>query len=900
MIRELALRSRPGEGGPRVRAWSDLWRWVASTVRNRPALLSEAAAAALFDQAVVDVEAEGRLGAVADLVAWPGYRRRLRGRLHDWTVAERRDDEAEGDAATAEWAVFQRYRGLLTKLGAEDEAGLSVWASHRLRERDARSTSADGGRIVFLDFEGRDRPRWRVLADVLERPRSVDVTLTYSDDPALAEIYLATGSTRERLLELGLTETLLPSNPERPAALRAVDQSLFRVEATRDARIESSDGLKVWGGPEGEDLGRLVAREVRALIGQGVDPDEVLIVFPRWDDQAEIVCEVVRNAGAPIHDGGPRALDVQPSVAALLLAARIPLEDWEVELVVRLLRHGQVQPDWDEIGSLGLAEIASVLRETPVFRGGLQILSAFQRAMNRTEEKEPAREARRLARLDKAHRVLNRLIGVLDPLNQSRPWAEHASALRRAANTLGLGSRDGRALETLWDALEDRGEVLEKLGRGAKAIPWIAFVDTLTSMAAETLSLVPNPSPGAIRTAIVDEIGGCRASHVFLIGLVEGSFPRRSAVQSFLELRPGEAPATSVRSTYAREMLRFVQTLGAGERGASLFYPTTDSKGQPLLRAGFLDDLLGTLSAQAESSCHQSYSRFHPALLDREDLAVTPADVRVLASALAGEQGRLTKLRELAGDSAHRGALEGAAAALTALEHRRRGTPFSEFEGLIGDEAAVADVARAFQPEVHTFSPSQLETYLDCPFKFFSRHVLHLKPIEERDELAEDPTERGSRLHDILEEFEKRRAEAAEDASDDRLLVAAIDKVLSRELVELSELDLGLRELEYGQIQRIINQYARQRSTYESESPSSPVPQWFEYGFGEPGTDHPEFELALGAEIVKLRGRIDRIDRIETEAGPKFRVIDYKSGLPPAKKDVLGGQMLQQIGRAHV
>jgi ATP-dependent helicase/DNAse subunit B len=265
----------------------------------------------------------------------------------------------------------------------------------------------------------------------------------------------------------------------------------------------------------------------------------------------------------------------------------------------------------------------------------------------------------------------------------------------------------------------------------------------------------------------------------------------------------------------------------------------------------------------------------------------------VLAAALAAEQGRTARLRALAADPAHRAALDGAAAAISALERRRRGTPFSEYEGSIGDPAAVSAIAQSFSPEIHTFSPSQLETYLNCPFQFFSRHILHLKPIEERDELAEDYTERGSRLHDILEEFEKRKAEAADGRTDEQLLAAAIDKVLARELSELSELDLGLRELEYGQIQRTIDQYARQRTAYEGASPSSPVPQWFEFGFGDPDTEHPEFSLSLGAEIVKLRGRIDRIDRVETEAGPRFRVIDYKSGAPPSAKDVFEGRMVQ-------
>lgn len=890
------MRSEPGDDGPRVYCWFDLWRWVASTVRERPALLSEAASAAVFDQAVRDVQAEGRLGAIADLVAWPGYRRRLRARIDDWTISESRagdEPNEEASVEAAEWAVFERHRRLLKGLDAEDEAGLSVWASHRLCERSTRRSSVESDRLVFLDFESRDRARWRVLVDALERNRPVDVTLAYADDPALGEVYLATAAARDRLLELGLVENPLPSNPKRPDGLRGIDESLFREAVSGASRIDSGEGLAISGGPDGEDLGRLVAREVRALCHQGVDPDDLLIVFPRWSEQAEIVCNVVRKAGAPIHDAGPRSLNVEPSVAALLQAARVPIEDWETELVVRFLRNGQLQPNWDRVDRLTLAEVASVLRETTVFRGSRQILSSLDRAMGRTEEKEPAREERRMTRLAAARRVLSSLIAELDTLNQPRRLAEHGAALRRAAESLGLGTRDGRALATLWDVLEDRAEIQERLGRGAGEISWSAFLDELASVAAETVAPPSSPPGGSIRTAVVDEIAGCRASHVFLVDLVEGSFPRRAAVQRFLDLRPGDPPSASARSTYSRERLRFLQTIGSADRGVSFFYPTIDAKGQPLLRAGFLDELLGVLSPAVEAACHVSHSRFHPALLDRHDLAVSPVDVRILASALAAEQGRTAMLRDLAADPAHRGLLEGAAAALIALEGRRRGTPFGAFEGLIGDQDAIDDVALTFSPDTYTFSPSQLETYLNCPFQFFSRHVLHLKPVVERDELAEDPTERGSRLHDILEEFEKRKAESAGASSDERLLVAAVDKVLSREPTELSELDLGLRELEHGQIQRIVNQYTRQRSDYEREAPSSPVPSWFEFGFGEPGNEHPDFQLSLGAEIVKLRGRIDRIDLVETEAGPRFRVIDYKSGSPPSAKEVSDGRMLQ-------
>jgi len=883
-LRALAARWAPGDPEPRVHCWDDLWRWVASASKFAPVLLSDSAAAGVFDQAVRDVGDDGRLGGLADLIALPGWRRRLRRLLRGWTIAERHREKNVEDES-AEWSVFLRYRQLLGELDAEDEAGLAVWASIRLRDRPA-ATSSDGDHLVFLDFDGRAPARWRVLTDALARPRSIDATLAFCDDPALGELYLTTASIRGRLLELGLVETPLPSSPDRPAGLRAVEDRLFREEPAPSppVRIETGAGLTIRGGPEGENLGRLVAREVRSLLGQGVDPDDVLIVFPQWGDQADVVCETLRRAGLPVHDASPRPLDLDPSIAALLQAARIPIEDWEAELVVRLLRNGQLHPDWEDAAGLGLAEAASALRDAPVFRGSRQILRALARAMARAEPK--SHDAQRLQR---AHGIAERLVETLGPLDQRRPWSGHASALKSAAAELGLGQRDGRGLAALWDALDDRSDVLEKLGRGGAPIGWTEFVDALASLAAETPQPQPPPAPGAIRTASVDEIEGCRASFVLLVGLVEGSFPRRSAAQRFLATRPGEEPSDAARRGHADEMLRFLRVLGAADRGALLVYPTTDAKGQPLLRAGFLDELLGALAPSAEAAIHQSHSRFHPALLDGEDLAVSPADRLVLASALAGERNQLAKLRELARDPSQGEALAGAAAALRALDARSRGTPLGEYEGLIADEAAIAEIAKSFGND-YTFSPSQLETYLNCPFQFFARHVLHLRPPEERDELDEDFTERGSRLHDILEKFESLRLQAGEEYSDEDLLKTAIEESLARDLDGMSELDRGLHEIERRQIERATSLYIEQRAKYVGDSPAPPIPERLEYGFGE---DETEFVVENGSETVKLQGWIDRVDRVMTELGPIFRVIDYKSGKPPSSKDVIDGWMLQ-------
>ena len=57
----------------------------------------------------------------------------------------------------------------------------------------------------------------------------------------------------------------------------------------------------------------------------------------------------------------------------------------------------------------------------------------------------------------------------------------------------------------------------------------------------------------------------------------------------------------------------------------------------------------------------------------------------------------------------------------------------------------------------------------------------------------------------------------------------------------------------------------------------------------------PMLEIGAGEQVVKLRGRIDRIDLLETPTGRFFRVIDYKTGTVPSLAQVKKGEMLQLV-----
>jgi RecB family exonuclease len=904
--RELALRSRSAGAGPRVWCWTDLWRTAREELEGGPACLSDGAAGAVFAEAVRQSREAGEISAIRSVVDWPGYRRRLRERLARWTARELplHAPEEDDPAATAEWGVFVRYRGLLRELDAQDMPGFAVWASKRLLQRPPGAL-ASFEQATFLDFEAPAPAQWRIFEHALRRARSVRVTLPYEDDASASPVYEANAPIRERLRELDFDEVPFGSDLWRPAGLSAVERALFRgqgahgylggesglprMQARAAGVVSLIQGLAIRGAPEGEGTGRLLARSVRTLLDQGVEPEDIMILFPAWGEQAEIAFEVLQAWGLPIHAVPSRPLGTDPAVAALLLVIGLPVEGWETERLIRILRNGQVRPDWPGVDPLALAAAASIIQTTHTFRGREPLERALDRIGSREKGRSIDAERARTAR-DLAAKVFD----VLEPLDQARPYAGQVEQLFRVAATLHLGEPGAAGLEQLREALEDQSDMLVRLGRGDETWRWSEFALDVESLVQDLKAPAPPPRPASVLMATALEAAGARARFVILAGLAEGSFPTREAVEPFLALRPGERMTAASRQSFSREMLRFMSVLGSAEAGVTLVYPTTDVKGQELLRAGFLDELIELLTPEAAAACHQALGRVDPALIDFPELAGSPGDERVRAAALARTRGDMTALSALARQAEHRGSLEGTAAALQVLARRLRGTPFGLYDGLLGAADAVHSIADLFASE-YRFSPSKLETYIGCPFQFFCKYVLKLQPAERWDELDEDFAERGSQAHWILERLEQMKQHAQETPNPGELAKAALAPVLETALVDASEIDLGRLEIERRRLVQTVDRYLVQVRQYENDSRGRPTPLEFEVDFGNERSKHPYLEIGEAGQPIRLQGTIDRIDLVEGPEGRGFRVIDYKTGPVPSTNDVLKGRMLQLL-----
>ncbi len=256
--------------------------------------------------------------------------------------------------------------------------------------------------------------------------------------------------------------------------------------------------------------------------------------------------------------------------------------------------------------------------------------------------------------------------------------------------------------------------------------------------------------------------------------------------------------------------------------------------------------------------------------------------------ALACDRGGIGDLIALARSAGHRAALEGTAAALEVSHARFARKSFGSHDGLLRDPGAIRRIGREFGPD-HRFSASQLES-----FQFFLRYALALEPLDDRTELEDDYGERGSRIHRILEELHLLLAQGAgrEGQTLHELVPVVIGNELRSDRSRMSELDVGLKEIERRRLERVVHRYARQHRAYEELPRGRPQPLRFEVEFGQPDDASPP-SLELGEGAVRLQGKIDRIDLVHALEGTGFRVIDYKTGACPSKKSVHQALYLQ-------
>jgi ATP-dependent helicase/nuclease subunit B len=180
-------------------------------------------------------------------------------------------------------------------------------------------------------------------------------------------------------------------------------------------------------------------------------------------------------------------------------------------------------------------------------------------------------------------------------------------------------------------------------------------------------------------------------------------------------------------------------------------------------------------------------------------------------------------------------------------------------------------------------SVTELENAAECPFRFFLKRGLGIRPVDERERDRDvwlDPLTRGSELHDLYASL-LRRCRDAGRCADEHQDGAWLKDLSQARLAELQrEMPAATLEILERESKDFLADVELFLDAECRNAISTPI--GFEVSFGRPLDNALEplaraeaVDIDLGGGVTfRIAGRIDRIDQV----GDAFEVLDYKTG----------------------
>ncbi len=231
------------------------------------------------------------------------------------------------------------------------------------------------------------------------------------------------------------------------------------------------------------------------------------------------------------------------------------------------------------------------------------------------------------------------------------------------------------------------------------------------------------------------------------------------------------------------------------------------------------------------------------------------------------------------------------------LEAERWGRKvFTRYDGVLTTPESKTGPPGIHSIESGTVSPTRLETYATCPYRYLLDNVMRIEPLVEPEYTEEiSPLDRGKLIHKILWEFlmqlkKERGFPVRMQPGDGGLL----KKIATRRFVEFEQRgNTGYPAMWALEKEAILEDLDRFIEDQISETDF--LPAYFEVRYGMKPYDTDESEIStetpvplrVGNRELSIRGKIDRIDIAPDEK--HGRVIDYKSGKAYGRPNDLGG-----------
>ena len=804
--------------------------------------------------------------------------------------------------------VYRRFQQSLRERDAYDVEGRMWLARDVLAEMPPDGVAPDDLAAIavdgFTDFTPTQLAILGLLAPRLER---LLITLCHKQDDR-ARLWHWTHRTLDRVRDAfgdGLAEIELQAGCCDDVASRLAE-SLFAQEP-RACSLPPGMEIIAAAGVEAELAA--VARRVKRLLIDGAQAGSVA-VLARSMQQYRPAIERIFAAHDIVVAGRAQPLPEIPVVRFLLALATIHSSDFGFAQVLRFIKSSYFRPQ--ALGPYDATTVATaemMIRHANVLGGR----DAYARAAERLADQQAVDDddqpsALQLGPVAASREALTAAAGMLEALFALAEGADKPAGLLAAIDSLDLRAaachaeavttaRDLRALASLAQALRDLNQI---------QLPACRMVEALGKV----------DCPAERSEAMVDLLdvidARClRYDHVFLIGVNEGQFPRHFVDGSLIRetdrstWAQGGMPLDGRSDLISREMMLFYLAVTRAEQSLTLSFQASDAAGSPRAPGNFLLSALEPFGGLDAPDVLAATERTYPGeMFSHTQRLACPRDV-----AIVGVAGLWDDADH--GDALHWAVtarpqfVRNAAAGIFARRQRWLSGPCDCFDGRITEANLLALLGNRFPAET-IFSPSQFNTFGQCPWQYFAHYVLKLAPLDSPERRLEAQP-RGVFCHNVLQAVMTQLRDEVKGPVrladvDATHLLEVLDKQVAAAAGQVEARRPpwpALWKIQKDQMHRQLQEYLLRQQADQSLSPEHLN---FELGFApridrrsplDPASQPEPLTLDTSAGQVLIRGVIDRVDRVCFKDAEALLVVDYKTGRLPSAKDILAGRNLQ-------
>ena len=866
----------------------------------------------------------GALGRFEEAAQGPGLAVRLASTFDELRLAGVTADEV-GAAEESLGGLYGAYLETLAEVKLADRA--ATFESARRAITNGAGLPV-GLPLLLLDVPLVHRASRRFAAALAAAASEVFLTLPEGDRPT-EEAAQALGALAMEAMPLPSAERDL-GDASQDDAVASAQRHLFATR--RPDPGAGRRGLSVVAAPGTAAAAIEHARAFLAEAADGVPFDRMAVLLPEPANQAPAFQEAFQRAGIPaFFEAGARR--PHPAGRAFLVLLDCAREGLSATRFAEYLSLGETPASPTESGpteaspteDTGAGARGTEAAENTGFVaprrwerlildseviGGLDRwegrLARFERQLQRDEAAESdasRREAVRRRRQDlrrlteTALPILHRLAAFPTPHAGFSEWTRQLAELARAALLHPEGVLECLA-ET--DPMRDVNEVTLDEVR-----------ESLARRLAEVVTRSRGDRYGRVWVGPIDAARGLTFDVVAVPGLSERAFPRVIREDPMLLDRQRGAISADlpVRSDLAeRERLRLRIAVGAATRKLILSYSSLNLvEGRPQVPSYYLAEAfragLGKIPTLAEIRAQAGREsqvvrgirapRNPSYAIDRREF-----DLGRVAGALgrpeAGSGGAGTAAYLLSDPALARSLRQ---------EYMRQQWKWQSPDGFLNPDPEALAALERHRPGNRSFSVTGLEAYASCPYQFFLKNIVRLRPIERPEALLHlDPLTRGSLLHDVFfhlgREFRERNlAPLAEERLSE--VFAVLETVFWQVEEEVRErVAPAIDRIWQDQMDGLLGDLRGFLQRYAATG-RMPLANELTFGMGarQPADPASRTEAAVLPGGLRLHGSIDVVERLADGA---IQITDYKTGRASIEttrqqRILFGGRALQPL-----